>query len=561
VLQLRDFRYRGGPEYSYHIRAGALPYLDSIFPFGGQRGKPVDVKLHGRNLDESAPIHLQLDGAAPLGSVDLRGHAALGFSNPRPFAVGRISEMTEQEPNDTAETANAVTPPVAINGRIQKEKDADVFKFKAAKGERFIFDLVAASFGSPLDALLVLRDTNNAVLQLNNGAAGADTRIDYTFDHEGEFLVSVRDLLDRGGEDFGYRLLIQPPPKPSFGARLVSDAFRVSRGSRTVVRVEASRSDFGGPIQITGENLPHGVGCQPLLIAADLPGGWLEIFAADDAELGTYPIKLEATAEMDGKNAARTVGAPAGGKGSVDGPFLTVLDRPPFTVDWITVSASLRQNDSATLRGAVKRANGFKGDIAVSLQGFSASTQDEITRSLEVGSVTVPGDASEFSIPARAKLSSEIGTRPITLRAEAKVDGAEVVQFSQPIPLSIVEYPFVLSSSLPRLSLTVPGAGVKSAASEAEFSVKVERRGWFTDAISLSLEGLPEGIVATATNLPSGVGEALFRLTTNEKAKPGTNTFTIVGAANVNNNEFKQNGPSVVLTVNPSADAPETAKQ
>jgi hypothetical protein len=240
---------------------------------------------------------------------------------------------------------------------------------------------------------------------------------------------------------------------------------------------------------------------------------------------------------------------------------LTVLDRPPFTVDWVTMAARVRQDDSTTFRGEVKRANGFKGDIAISLQGFSAAGQDEITRSLEISSATVQGNASEFSMPAKARLSSEIGTRPVMLRAEAKVDGADVVQFSRPIPLTIVQFPFVLTGSLPRLSLTVPRDGVKSAASEAEFSVKVERRGWFTDAIALSLEGLPEGIVATATNLQSNVGDALIRLTTNEKAKPGTNTFTIVGSANANGEAFRQNGPSIVLTVNPPADAVETAKQ
>ena len=72
---------------------------------------------------------------------------------------------------------------------------------------------------------------------------------------------------------------------------------------------------------------------------------------------------------------------------------------------------------------------------------------------------------------------------------------------------------------------------------------------------------LPDGIVATATNLAPNVGDALFRLTTNDKAKASTNTFTILGTANVNGNYFEQTGPSVVLTVNPPSDAAETAKE
>ena len=297
VLQLRDSRYRGGAEYTYHIRCGALPYVDSIFPFGGQRGKPVDVTLRGRNLDENPVVHLQLDAMAPLTTIDLRGHSAAGFSNARRFAVGRLAEMSEQEPNDSAADANEVMPPVTINGRIQAEKDVDAYKFKTEKGQRFVFDVAAGSFGSPLDAVLVLRNTNNDILQQNNGQAGADSRIDYTFEQAGEYFVSVRDLLDRGGADFGYRLTIQPPPKPSFNARLVSDTMRVSRGSRTFVRVEVGRFEFGGSVEVTGESLPQGAHCQPLLIPADLPGGWLEFSADEAAETGSFPVKLVAKAK------------------------------------------------------------------------------------------------------------------------------------------------------------------------------------------------------------------------------------------------------------------------
>jgi len=38
---LSDFRYRGGGNYSYRLTAGAIPYVESYFPFGGQRGKSV----------------------------------------------------------------------------------------------------------------------------------------------------------------------------------------------------------------------------------------------------------------------------------------------------------------------------------------------------------------------------------------------------------------------------------------------------------------------------------------------------------------------------------------
>jgi hypothetical protein len=556
ALQLRDFRYRGGPEYTYHIRGGALPYLDSIFPAGGQRGKAVEVKLHGRNLDENATVKLQLDEKAPLKSIELRGHAALGYSNPRQFAVGRYAEFIEQEPNDAAENANTIELPSAVNGRIDKEKDVDVFKFKASKGQRFIFEAQTGNFGSPLDAVLTLRNKGNSILQQNNGQGGANARIDQTFGEDGEYFVSVRDLQDRGGEDFVYRLTVQPPPAARFGARLAMDNARVCRGGRMLVRVEAERSDFGGPIEVSIENAPRGVHCEPLLITSDMPGGWLEISADENAERGSWPVKLVASAEMGG----RKISKPGGGQGAVDGPFLTVLDAPPFTVNWTTLAANVRQDSSETLQGTVTRSDNFKGEINVTLQGFNAAGED-IGKSLETGPVKVAPEVTNFSIPIKAKLTSETGTRSIMLRAEGKMDGADYAQYSQKIPLTVSEFPFVLSSSLPRLSLTVLRPGVKSEAGQAEFSVRVERRGWFTDAIALNLEGLPEGIVATATNLGPNMGDALIRLTTNEKAKAGTNNFTIIGTTTVNNNSFRQRGPTIVLTVNPAAESADTAKE
>src|SRR5207253_10107425 len=45
LLQLRDFRYQGGGNYTYRLYAGALPYVESIFPLGGQRGQQVEVAL------------------------------------------------------------------------------------------------------------------------------------------------------------------------------------------------------------------------------------------------------------------------------------------------------------------------------------------------------------------------------------------------------------------------------------------------------------------------------------------------------------------------------------
>jgi hypothetical protein len=564
VIQLRDFRYRGGGDYKYHIDAGEIPYLDSIYPFGGQRGGQVEIKMHGRNLGSDAPLKLEIDPKAPLGPMPVRARAARGYSNPRNFDVTDYPEYMEQEPNGDTTNANYITLPGTVNGQIQAEKDVDVFKFHADKGQRFIFEILASSAGSPLDALLVLRDPKNSVMQQNNGQGGANARIDQTFNDAGDYTVSVRDLLERGGPDYVYRLAVRPPPRPSFNAQLLSDTPRVARGNRTVVRVNVNRSDFYGPVEVAGEHLPDGVSCEPLLIDADMPGGRLVLSASSDAPLGSYDIELAATAEIEGKRVVKHVQTETGTrrrKKPGSAIFLTVLDTPPFTVDWVSLDGRLEQDSSGSLQGKIKRTGGFAGDLTVSVEGFTGNGDSPITDSIDVNSITVKGDAQSFSIPLKARLNSELGTRPIFLRAETNLNGGAVVQYSAAIPLTVREYPFQLSTSLPRLSITALAPGIKSASGEAEFSVKVSRRGWFTGAITLSIEGLPEGVVATSTNLPPNASEASFTLTTDGKAKPGTNTFIVYGTANPNGMNFRQPAPGVVLTINAPSDQEQTAKQ
>jgi len=64
-LQLRDsLPGRGG--FKYRIYAGAIPYLDSIFPLGGRRGQSVEVELQGHNL-ASLTITNKIDPNTQLG--------------------------------------------------------------------------------------------------------------------------------------------------------------------------------------------------------------------------------------------------------------------------------------------------------------------------------------------------------------------------------------------------------------------------------------------------------------------------------------------------------------
>lgn len=550
-LQLRDFRYQGGGDYKYRLVAGELPYVDGLFPLGAQRGQTVEVALRGRNLDGADTLRLKIAADAPLGPQDVRATTAKGRSNALRFEIGEAPEFLEAEPNDTVEQANVVALPVTINGRVGAPNDVDTFKFKVEAGRTHVFEVVAQRFGSPLDALLTLLKANGEVLQRNDDAAGADARIEQHFDQAGEYLIRLRDLLQRGGEAFAYRLTVREP-RPDFTVSFLDDTPRVHRGAFTSVRVEVNRlSGFAGAVEIAGERLPDGVTALPLLIPPDRPGGELFFWAAPTAAPGHFRFEVVATGVIDGRKVRRLARPKSGGR-DVQEAFLTVLEAAPFAVEPLTWSASVEQGQATTVEALLTRRAGFTGEVRVAVEGFSAG-REPISRSVETRTVTVKGHENRARLNLAAKMDSELGTRPAWFKAEATVDGQAFRLLSRPFLLTIEPFPFTLATSLPRVSVTVPPPGGRSPAAEAEFSVKTVRRGWFTDDIALEVEGVPAGITVSSTNLPRGSTEALIRLLASEHAATGTNTLTVVGTAHVNGRDFRHR-TSISLIVSPPAD-------
>ncbi len=552
ILQIRDFRYQGGGNYNYRLYAGALPYVDSIFPLGGQRGKQVEIGLTGRNLAGTSNMLLNLAPNAPVGRQEIRAHTPNGYSNLRPFDVSDLPDFKEIEPNNTTDKVNVVTIPVVINGRIAPAKDIDRFKFKSDKEQKLICDVVANRFGSKLDSLLILSDAAGNLITQNDDAAMADARIEFDAKKDAEYILSVRDLTERGGEDFAYRLSIRPPAAAAgaeFTARFSPDNLRVSRGSHSRLRCEVTPlAGFSGPVRLAFQELPTGVFSEPLLLnTGAAASGLLVISALKDAPLGNFPLKLIATGIAGGKMITRTT-EPFSGDRQVRAAFLTVVDSPPFTLELTTLSASVEQLQSVKIGVLAQRREGFTGDIKLSAEGFSTG-KDPITKSLDVNETTLKGSETMGSISLKPKLESEVGTRTVIIRGEATADGQPFTQYTGALPLTVLQIPFVVTTTLTRLSATALPTNSSSAAAEVSTAVKVERRDGFTNEVLLALEGLPAGIKPTLENIPANGAETTLKLVATDKALAGTNNFTIMGTGLHNDRTYRYRSAAIALVI------------
>jgi hypothetical protein len=474
--------------------------------------------------------------------------------------VGDLEESDDTEPNDTPQQAQVLTLPRIVQGRIGAEKDADIFRFKAPADQRWIIEVQARPFGSRLDALLTLSDTNGTVLQRNDDAAGPDARIEFDAKKDAEYRLTLRDLTQRGGDRFGYRMTLQPADRtPDFGVRVGAGRFRVARGGSVAVRCEVDRRNgFDGLVRIEPVGLPPGVWAAPLVLAPGASTGWWVISANADAALEYLPLKAIAHGDHQGKGVSHPVTFS-------EMAWLTVLPAVPFDLSVAPSSLLAEQNAATSLEVRVQRREGFDGEVRIVAEDLSG---------VSIPAVTVPAGQTRARLALQVAQNAEVGTRPVMVRAEATAKGRAVVTHAPaPVPLTIQPIPMFLTAMLPgspffrtdpvRLSAVALPDGTTSEANQTQFVVKVDRRG-VGGEIDLRLEDLPTGVEATVSPIRTNKNEATIQLKVSSKAQTGKeHQFRVAATATHQDRIWRQKTQPIHLTLTapePEASKPEPLK-
>ncbi|MGA2618210.1 MAG: PPC domain-containing protein [Thermoguttaceae bacterium] len=261
TIEIKDAIYRGRRDFVYRITAGELPFITSIFPLGGRAGAPATVRLSGCNLPaETLTIAPKSAGTHPISvrKGDL-------ISNTVPFAVDTLPECLEQEPNDTLQSAQPVTLPVIVNGRIDRPGDWDVFRFEGRAGQQIIAEACARRLESPLDSVLELFDAAGQRLAFNDDYEDkgdglhthyADSLIHFTVPADGTYYVRLGDAQRHGGPEYAYRLRLSAP-RPDFELRVAPSCINAISWRLNPITVAVLRKDgFSGPITLAFKDAP-----------------------------------------------------------------------------------------------------------------------------------------------------------------------------------------------------------------------------------------------------------------------------------------------------------------
>jgi hypothetical protein len=259
VLAITDALSRGREDFVYRLAIGELPLITSHFPLGGRRGTgTLALDLTGWHL--TAPQLLIPRDPPWTGPVAVDAGSAGPAGELLPVAFDDLPEIREDEAATGSDGWQRISWPGIVNGRIRRPGEEDVYAFPGTAGEKVRLAVDARRLGSPLDALLILRDEAGQVLAVDDDAAHqrvgtathqADPALVATLPATGRYTATVLDVQDHGGEDFSYRLRLERPV-PGFRLYATPSAVIAPPGGSAAITIQVHRDPgCDGPIALT----------------------------------------------------------------------------------------------------------------------------------------------------------------------------------------------------------------------------------------------------------------------------------------------------------------------
>ena len=333
------------------------PAVYRVWPPGARQGTSADLTIEGIQLRETerllfsepgvtarvttvdavanskaytTPIvrlRVKLDVApgVPVGIHGFRLKTPFGTSNWVPFAIGRLDEIEEVEPNDAPGQAQPIALPATVNGALRNPADVDVFRFELSRPVQLVFVIEASNLKSRVDSVLTLSDSDGRRLASNDNFSldTPDSFLAYDFAQPGNYYIAVQDRAGRGGDQFHYRLTVGELP-------YVTALFPAGVRRGTVRKVQLQGYNLGGlrEVELDGRNGGPDITVLPLrVMTASGPAVNLVRYEVDD-----YP-EVSEREPNDDLERAQPITVPATIEGRIGRPNDRDLYRFPARKD------------------------------------------------------------------------------------------------------------------------------------------------------------------------------------------------------------------------------------
>ncbi len=464
TLEIRDVRYQGNGNWQYSIESHSRPVVETIYPLAVALGIDVSLAPIGHHLGSAGSLKINLPSDTPEGRGWHRLALGPATSNPVQVVASRLPTSVEAAAaNNDPKSAQAVTVPSTISGRIESEADIDCFVFEAKKGQKYTFEVIARRAGSALDAHLRILDAKGKQLALNDDLRrlkrlSQDSKFEnFTVPADGKYVIEVRDVHLRGGPRFVYAIRTSRAV-PYFDLFLDSDKTQLSPATHGVIFVRVERHNgFGSAIDLGVEGLPKGVTARCGRILAEGTDGCIILTAEAKAQLAIANITVSGTEiqTADAKSGppltsrARPMQEtymPGGGRNHwpVDAHAVNVGTLSDIrSVKLSTESVTLKPGTSTTIKVNFERAPGFTKNVTLDVlyrhlgSVYGNSLPKGVTIDAGASKTLITGKASEGQIVLKAAADApEVQMQQVSVMANVSINFVMKATYSSP-PLMV----------------------------------------------------------------------------------------------------------------------------
>ncbi len=536
----------------FRASAQQVPAIGYMYPSGGQAGSTVDVVLGGYDWTpdmelfvRDARIQLELTGApgpvivpeppywfgkkarrgpfpmpretpaklklpADLSPGIYRWQAANanGVTASGKFIVSASLEVVEEK--DRLKPQHLASLPVTVSGQILKIAEVDKYRFTAPATGPLTCEIVAAGIGSPLTAIVEIRDASGRLVADAADTAARDERFTFAARAGQEYFARVYDVDFRGNRSFVYRLSFTPGPRllstfPAvvqrgvaqdvefFGYGLETGAVKLESVTRTLtVPADADATSFKDQLKLSGD--------QSVSFVIPLSDLSEQVEVGTPNQPATMPVELRVPSAITG-----------------------VLDQR-YGIDRYRVS-------------------GTKGDVwSIDVQAESLGSR------LDVSLAILNEDGTELK-----RVDDVPGTTDARIVFTVPADGAYDLLVSDTSGASgsrQAVYRLAIQKAKPGFRLTVPELAAVPIEGSAVLSIKAERTGGYTGPILVALEGLPEGVtIPEDAAIPEKKNDLKLKITAAADAGTIARMLTLTGTATIDDATIAHSPEPVLLAV------------
>jgi hypothetical protein len=486
------------------------PQLDFFYPAAVKRGETVTVTAAGKL--EPWPVKawvnrpgLEIEATKDKGKfkvtvpADARGglylvrlHNAAGASVLKPLIIGELPQLLEKEPNNKQAEAQVLTESATVNGKLEKGGDVDQYSISLKKGERLVAVVQANQvLGTPMDAIIQVADSRGFILAQNDDGRLLDPLIVFSVPADGVYTVRVfafplkpnSTIGFAGAANFVYRLTMTT-------GSFLDHAFvaRATAGGSPVVH-------FGGwnfapadqPVPLADTSVLDPASPDLLLVTRPTTEGFVAL-----PEVASMALVAQ---ESSSQKQPREIPIPAVIGGTIESPGDQDIFRFKGT------------KGTAILFDVSSRLRGYAMDPLLQVrdkEGKVLGEVDDTNKKPDCQLAFVPPADGVYDLLVR-DLHHHGGERYV-YQVHARVREAD-------FQLKLTSGTYVLKS---KAMLEIP--------------LDVVREHGFAEEISVSAEGLPEGVSAKAVkSLAKGTSAKKIKLVIKGEAKAFSGAIKIVG--------------------------------